>query len=129
MAKPPRKRKKMSNDVYTRKTAEQRKAWWDSLTPEQQSERIEKWERTRKKNRKDNTGKVETWTNHIGHFTKVWLTADSYRVTFSPTKESDAKPRKQPSKERRSLTTRRHTTSSGRESILKSLTKQKIVIE
>lgn len=119
----------MSNSVYTRKTAEQRKAWWDSLTPEQQSERIEKWERTRKKNRKDNTGKVEAWTNHIGHFTKVWLTADSYRVTFSPTKESDAKPRKQPTKERRSLTSRRHTTSSGRESILKSLTKQKIVIE
>lgn len=119
----------MSNSVYTRKTAEQRKAWWDSLTPEEQAKRIEKWERTRKKNRKDNTGKVETWTNHIGHFTKVWLTADSYRVTFSPTKESDAKPRKQPSKERRSLTSRRHTTSSGRESILKSLTKQKIVIE
>lgn len=119
----------MSKDVYSRKTAEQRKAWWDSLTPEQQSERIEKWERTRKKNRKDKTGKIETWTNHIGHFTKVWLTADSYRVTFSPTKESDAKLRKQPTKERRSLTTRRHTTSSGRESILKSLTKQKIVIE
>lgn len=129
MAKPPRKRKKMNKDIYSKKTAEQRKAWWDSLTPEQQSERIEKWERTRKKNRKDKTGKVETWTNHIGHFTKVWLTADSYRVTFSPTKESDAKPRKQPTKERRSLTTRRHTTSSGRESILKSLTKQKIVIE
>ena len=118
-----------NKSVYSRKTAEQRKAWWDSLTPEQQSERIEKWERTRKKNRKDNTGKVETWTNKLGHFTKVWLTADSYRVTFSPTKESDAKPRKQPSKERRSLTARRHTTSSGRESILKSLTKQKIVIE
>lgn len=72
----------MNKDIYSRKTAEQRKAWWDSLTPEQQSERIQKWERTRKKNRKDKTGKVETWTNHIGHFTKVWLTADSYRVTF-----------------------------------------------
>ena len=119
----------MRNDFYSRKTAEQRKAWWDSLTEEQQVKQIQKWERTRKKNRKDNTGKIETWTNHIGHFTKVWLTADSYRVTFSPTKESDAKPRKQPTKERRSLTTRRHTTSSGRESILKSLTKQKIVIE
>lgn len=119
----------MNKDVYSRKTAEQRKAWWDALSDEEQSKYIEKWERKRKKNRKDNTGKVETWTNHIGHFTKVWLTADSYRVTFSPTKESDAKPRKQPTKERRSLTTRRHTTSSGRESILKSLTKQKIVIE
>lgn len=119
----------MRNDFYSRKTAEQRRAWWDSLTEEQQVKQIQKWERTRKKTKKDKTGKIETWTNHIGHFTKVWLTADSYRVTFSPTKGSDAKPRKQPSKERRSLTSRRHTTSSGRESILKSLTKQKIVIE
>ena len=57
-----------------------RRAWWNSLTPEEQ-EALRNKSIARKRNQPRQNS---TWTNAGGTYRKEWLSPDSYSVTRIP---------------------------------------------